>query len=73
MDDYISKPDNMIEQLSKAANPGQFNKFISRYLTEIISGSPISILLQYKWFLDTLSSHTSKHLFSSKPIDPESI
>ena len=68
MDDYISKPDNMIEQLSKAANPGQF-----QYLTEIISGSPISILLQYKWFLDTLSSHTSKHLFSSKPIDPESL
>ena len=48
MDDYISKPDNMIEQLSKAANPGQFNKFISRNFTEIISGSPISILLQYK-------------------------
>ena len=68
MDVYISKPDNMIEQLSKAANPGQF-----KYLTEIISGSPISILLQYKWFLDTLSSHTSKHLFSSKPIDPESL
>ena len=48
MDDYTSKPDNMIEQLSKAANRGQLNKFISRNFTEIISGSPISILLQYK-------------------------